>query len=112
LAALRAGKVCSELYHLLGDDLIIYDEAIAKEYIKLAKELDIPISPQKTYMSSDLCEFAKRWHYKGVEITPFSVSGLSETRKRYSMFAEFLENQRSHGWDLPEMGGERLRRFL
>jgi len=57
----------------------------------------MPISEAKTHISLDLYEFAKRWVYKGVEITGFSVGGLLETMKKYSLLHEFLRNQATHG---------------
>jgi len=58
----------------------------------------MPISLQKTHISNDSYEFAKRWVYQGQEITGFSISGLYEVRRSYSLLHNFLSNQADHGW--------------
>nr|UPW42113.1 MAG: putative RNA dependent RNA polymerase [Zhejiang mito-like virus 6] len=98
LAALRAGKRFFWDYCLLGDDIVIASEEVAVQYKILCSILDMPISEQKTHVSLDTYEFAKRWIYHGVEVTGFSIAGLMETWKRYSLLHEFLENQQLHGW--------------
>lgn len=60
LASMRAGKLYFWDYCLLGDDLVIGSEAVANQYKHLCMELDMPISEQKTHVSQDTCEFAKR----------------------------------------------------
>jgi len=60
----------------LGDDLVIANHQVAKEYFCILEQLDLKFSPQKTHISEDLFEFAKRVYFKGVEITGYSVGGL------------------------------------
>jgi len=79
LAALRAGKRFFWDYCLLGDDIVIASEEVAVQYKILCSILDMPISEQKTHVSLDTYEFAKRWIYRGVEVTGFSIAGLMET---------------------------------
>lgn len=43
-AAWRIGKRSKGLYAILGDDVVIADEAIATSYLQLCKELGIDIS--------------------------------------------------------------------
>jgi hypothetical protein len=88
-------------YALLGDDLVIYNDLVAHEYKKLISSLDMPYSEAKTHTSTDGFEFAKRWFFKGEEITGFSCSGLISVWKSYPLLLNFLENQESHGWTLP-----------
>jgi len=85
-------------YALLGDDIVIANSDVALKYKEILKELDMPISDAKTHVSLDTYEFAKRWIYKGSEITPFSLHGLLETWKSYSLFENFYETQLRHGW--------------
>lgn len=108
VAAMRAGVVSSsrfspmfKLYALLGDDLVIKHDSVAREYKKLLKELDMPYSIEKTHTSSDVFEFAKRWYYQGQEVTGFSVSGLLSVWKSYPLLLNYLQNQSGHGWILP-----------
>jgi len=63
-------------YVLLGDDILIGDPSVGREYRALVAELGVEVSEAKTYVSQDLCEFAKRLLYKGSEITPFPVSAV------------------------------------
>lgn len=102
VSALRAGLTSDfSSYYLLGDDLVIGNDLVANEYKKLISSLGMPYSPEKTHTSKDVFEFAKRWFYKGNEITGFSISGLMSVYKRYPLLHNFLSNQASHGWILP-----------
>lgn len=61
VAAIKAGK--SERftsYCVLGDDIVIADEAVSQEYLKLMETLGIKISTGKSICSSNFTEFAKR----------------------------------------------------
>lgn len=63
-------------YALLGDDLVIADEAVAREYMTVLQQLDIPISLAKSFISPNgLIEFAKRIRsYKmSKDLSPLSV---------------------------------------
>ena len=101
LASIRAGfNRFFRDYVLLGDDIVIANEAVALQYKILCSILDMPISEVKTHVSVDTFEFAKRWVHRGVEITGYSIGGLLETWKRYSLLHEFMENQQQHGWTL------------
>jgi len=98
VAAMRAGLPASfSDYILLGDDLVIFHDGVAESYKKLISTLGMPYSPEKTHTSSDVFEFAKRWFYKGTEITGFSIGGLLSTYGRYPLLHNFLSNQQSHG---------------
>jgi len=95
IACLRAGKPQSS-YALLGDDIVLTDTDVNREYRKLLDVLDMPVSDPKTHIG-ELYEFAKRWVYKGKEITAFASSGLLETVRNYSLFNNFIETQSHHG---------------
>lgn len=102
VAALRAGY--NDLftdYCLLGDDIRIDVDKVAEQYIQLLTELDMPISMAKTHSSTEGFEFAKRWFISGTEITGFSVSGLLSVFKSYSQLHNFIQNQISHGFEIP-----------
>jgi hypothetical protein len=110
VASFRAGiggfnpKTAFKGYALLGDDLRIDHDLVAKEYKILIKELGMPYSEAKTHTSKDGFEFAKRWFFRGSEITGFSTSGLMSVWKSYPQLINFLDNQSSHGWELPFEG--------
>lgn len=65
-------------YMILGDDIVIKNDAVAQSYIKIIKGLGVEISLQKTHVSDDTYEFAKRWIQpkKSREITGLPLGGL------------------------------------
>jgi hypothetical protein len=73
MAALRVGYRDFSFYLVLGDDLVIADERVAKAYLAIAKEWDVEINLSKSVLSDNgSLEFAKRFVYKYED-----VSGLS-----------------------------------
>jgi hypothetical protein len=56
-------------YVLLGDDIVIANEAVAKEYLAIMAGLGVEVSEVKTFVSNDMYEFAKRTIYLGTEVT-------------------------------------------
>lgn len=63
-------------YILLGDDIVIKNDKVAKRYIKIMTKLGVDISSSKTHVSIDTYEFAKRWIKNGREITGIPLKGL------------------------------------
>jgi hypothetical protein len=47
-------------YIILGDDIVIKNDAVAKKYIEIIEKLGVEISISKTHVSSNTYEFAKR----------------------------------------------------
>jgi hypothetical protein len=47
-------------YIILGDDIVIKNSKVAKNYIKIMTKLGVDISESKTHVSNDTYEFAKR----------------------------------------------------
>jgi hypothetical protein len=103
VAAIRAKASGSTLkpyfssYALLGDDLVLAHDGVAREYRKLLHTLDMPFSLEKSHVSKTTFEFAKRWFHRGEEVTGFSLSGLMSVWKSYPLLLNFLQNQSSHG---------------
>jgi hypothetical protein len=64
-------------YVILGDDVLVGDPRVGERYVSLIQELGVEVSPEKTYISSRMCEFAKRYLRHGREISPFPVSAVS-----------------------------------
>jgi hypothetical protein len=58
-------------YILLGDDIVIKNDIIAKSYIKILTSMGVEVSLNKTHMSLHTYEFAKRW------IRPFTKEELT-----------------------------------
>lgn len=97
-AAILAGKSAKGKYVLLGDDIVIADKDIADKYQQILRDLDVPISQTKTHISKHMCEFAKRWYYKGHEITGFPLHSIRNNLKRYYLLQNTLEDSRKKGY--------------
>jgi len=54
------GIVNFNQYILLGDDIVIKNDNVAKTYIDILTKLGVEVSLNKTHVSSDTYEFAKR----------------------------------------------------
>jgi hypothetical protein len=78
---------------VLGDDVLIGDKRLAESYIDLISRLGVDISLAKTHISPHFCEFAKRFIYRGEEISPFPVSALKNASKRYFTLVALLIEQ-------------------
>jgi hypothetical protein len=99
VACWKAGRPWSKCqYSLLGDDIIIRDDEVAKEYMDLIAGLGVEYSIPKTHISPHFFEFAKRIFYKGVEVSPFPISALKESTKRFYLFSELMRQQSNRGW--------------
>jgi len=61
LSAKNVGLTDFNQYIILGDDIVIKNNKVAKEYIRIMEGLGVEISLHKTHVSRDLYEFAKRW---------------------------------------------------
>jgi hypothetical protein len=55
---------------------------------------------QKTHVSENTYEFAKRWIHKQEEITGFSIAGLFSVWGKYALLHNYLTTQLHHGWNL------------
>lgn len=79
LAAKRAGLSNRWTgYVLLGDDIVLTNEHVAKEYMAILDMLGVKVSETKTHVSSDTFEFAKRWIHHGEEVTGAPLGSLFE----------------------------------
>jgi hypothetical protein len=67
-----------DLYAVLGDDIVIGDRYVAAEYVEIMDTLGVKIGFSKSIISKNLSiEFAKRFFYKGVEVTPLPLVGVA-----------------------------------
>lgn len=81
IAALRCGIREFSLYLVLGDDIVIADEQVAKSYLRLCEEWDIGINLSKSVLSDNgSLEFAKRFVYKYQDVTGLSFREVSVAR--------------------------------
>lgn len=91
-SAIRAGFPASFAdYHLLGDDLVINSALVASEYRKIIRGLGMDISEEKSLVSRDTFEFAKRIFIQGVEVSHWPLKALAEgSRKHYVLAASLI----------------------
>lgn len=62
-----------EGYELLGDDIIIFDKEVAKEYLSLMAEIGVPINVSKSVVASTaVAEFAKVTTLDGLNVSALS----------------------------------------
>jgi len=75
------GKANFSQYIMLGDDIVIKDDKVAKMYIKWINKLGAELSISKTHVSPDTYEFAKRWFCGDEEITGVPTNGIVNNYK-------------------------------
>lgn len=64
----KAGKADLDCYRILGDDVVITDEAVYNQYRSVLLDLGCPVSEPKTFKSHDLAEFGGMVMFKGMTI--------------------------------------------
>jgi len=77
--ALQAGFKLGQFdqYIILGDDIVLKNDDVAKWYIKVMTKLGVELSINKTHVSQNTYEFAKRWIIVGKgEVTPIPIKGI------------------------------------
>jgi len=89
-------------YVLLGDDIVIKHDGIAKVYKEVIESLGVEISIAKSHISPYFYEFAKRIIHQDVEVTPFPIAALWETRKQPSMMLNVVDSESRKGWNPTE----------
>lgn len=75
-AAYLSGEYNFSQYIILGDDIVIKHNIVARNYIKIMTKLGVEISVQKTHTSKTCYEFAKRWISNGKEISGVPLKGI------------------------------------
>lgn len=81
IAARRVNMVGFRLYRVLGDDLVIADEAVANSYLNLAREWDMEINLSKSVLSDNgSFEFAKQFYYKYNNVSGLSFKEMAVAR--------------------------------
>lgn len=96
-AAYNVGYKSFTDYRLLGDDIVIHNDIVAAEYIKVMTGLGVEISKLKTHTSKYAFELAKRWFYKGTEITPFPIGAIASDVTPLGI-ANALQTAFNKGW--------------
>lgn len=97
-----------DCYVVLGDDVVISDSKVAKEYKTLLSSLGVTISQGKSVLpelQENGCgaEFAKQILFQGKDYTPISPKLLFEIYEQYQWY-KFLELlqwcQERYGWEI------------
>lgn len=87
-------------YALLGDDIVIGNASVGEMYIETLNSLGVEVSLPKTHKSKVFYEFAKRLILNGNEISPFPISALRESQKRYYLLVNLFLETVNKGWEL------------
>jgi len=87
-------------YVLLGDDIVINDDKVAKLYMNVMNLLGVKFSSTKTYTSPFSYEFAMRFIWDGKEITPLPIGGLYQVRNSLYQLISFLCTELQKGWTM------------
>lgn len=113
-AAHRAGILEPE-YYVLGDDMLIKGDDLYRSYLKTISELKMKLNVDKTYSSLCLFEFAKRFYFNGVEVSPFPLGSILRSKGDYALMSVGLDNAIAKSWfdDMAISSRRKLyRRFL
>jgi hypothetical protein len=86
-------------YLLLGDDIVIYDREVAANYESVINSLGVEIQKEKSLVSNDTFEFAKRVFHKGKEITGFPLAAFVANHKSVSALWSVTLVCRERGFD-------------
>jgi hypothetical protein len=91
-AAYRVGfREWFSLYAVLGDDIVIAHREVASEYVSIMTRIGVSIGFHKSVISNNRSlEFAKRYYYKGVEVTPLPLLGIATGWLGVSMVPEVI----------------------
>ena len=85
-------------FTVLGDDVVICDDTLAEKYLRTLKSLEIPVNLSKTFQSHDWLEFAKRLVWKGIEVSPFPLHAIHESKGSPSGLFEAFRTACVKGW--------------
>lgn len=98
--ACRRAKVkwLTSRYVLLGDDILIGDARVGRQYMRILDTLGLDYSPSKTYITQEMCEFAKRILVRGEEVTPFPISSISENPWSIPMAVSAIRGEERKGY--------------
>lgn len=101
IAAKRSGRECIFYnYAVLGDDIIIADDAVAKAYLSIMKTLGVDVNLVKSHQGST-AEFAKRWiHHTIGDFTPLGAGNILVTVRNYKYLPSLLTEMKEKGYHL------------
>jgi len=88
--SVRLGLTNFKDYGILGDDVVIYNDDVAKEYHNLMNSLGLEINPYKTIQSDDFAEFAKKWVGETVDISPLGPGLVLQAIRDKTMVSSLI----------------------
>lgn len=102
VAAMRVGWTrWFPFYALLGDDIVIADEIVAKSYYALIISLGMEINLSKSVVSeSGFCEFAKRWSTPFSDLSPVGAAALLKAFRNGSFLVGLYQDLRDKHFNL------------
>jgi len=105
MAAFRAGHVrWFPLYSVLGDDVVIFDEAVANQYLDIMRDLGLGINLSKSVISRNgSFEFAKRFIVQGQDLSALSFKELDVAMLSLDAMALLLKRFGGPSWKLSNM---------
>ncbi|CAB42654.1 RNA-dependent RNA polymerase, putative [Ophiostoma mitovirus 6] len=87
VAANRCGLSNFDKYIILGDDIVINNDNVALKYMEIMNDFKVEISRNKTHVSNDTYEFAKRWIKNKMEFFPLPIRGIVDNiNNKYIIF--------------------------
>jgi hypothetical protein len=100
-------------YAVLGDDVVIADPEVARHYSAVISDLGVEISFNKSLISKDTFEFAKRIFYKNTEFTAFPLAAMYENRRDIAALwsTTLVARERDFGWLFPQAIPRLLAKF-
>lgn len=81
-------------YQILGDDIVIFNDKVATQYLKIMSLLGVKISFAKSVVSKDTIEFAKRFVSKGHDLSPLAFKELDVAMASLDALAHLLKKFR------------------
>jgi hypothetical protein len=93
-AAYRAGLTgWFDNYALLGDDIVIADNRVAKEYLSILSQLGVTCGIAKSLVSSKglALEFAKRFYYQGKNCSPIAMKEVLSSINNFGASVSLAE---------------------
>lgn len=90
-SARLVGKPNFTDYWVLGDDVVIMDDDVATSYKRIISSLGVEISLEKSLVSRDTFEFAKRLFHQGNEVSHLPSSAMTEWSHKHYVLAAILK---------------------
>lgn len=87
-----------EWYAVLGDDIVIADEAVAAEYLRIMESIGVEIGLAKSLVShTKTLEFAKRTYVRGTDCSPVSLDEALVALRHIGSLEELVRKQLKYG---------------